>query len=57
MSWEQTKEVAELIVLRMEEGSFSQAMKLWELAEQEGVDFDKLESAIFEARYGAMIPG
>ena len=52
MGWEQTKDMAELIVLRMEEGSVAQAMRLWERALQDGADFDRLEDAIFEARYG-----
>lgn len=52
MTKQETKEVAELIVLRMKQGWESQAMRLWERALQDGIDFDELEEAIFEARYG-----
>ena len=52
MTKQQTREIAELIVLRMEQGWESQAMRLWERALQDGVGFEELEDAIFEARYG-----
>ena len=52
MTREQTREIAELIVLRFEQGWDSQAWRLYERALQDGVGFDELEDAIFEARYG-----
>ena len=52
MTWQETVEIAELIVERFEQGWQTQAMRLWERALQDGADFDKLEGAIFEARYG-----
>ena len=52
MTKEQTRDVAELIALRLAQGWDSQAMRLWERALQDGADFDELEDAIFEARYG-----
>ena len=52
MTREQTREIAELIAIRMEQGWESQAMRLWERALQDGADFDELEDAIFDARYG-----
>lgn len=57
MTWEQTKDIAELIIERFEQGHYRWAERLWEKALQDGADFDKLERAICEARYGAMIPG
>ena len=52
MDERQTRELAELIALRLEQGWDSQAMRLWERALQGGADFDKLEGAIYDARYG-----
>ena len=52
MTEKQTREIAELIVLRFEQGWESQAMRLWERALQDGIGFRELEDAIFEARYG-----
>lgn len=52
MTEKQTREIADLIVLRMEQGWESQAMRLWERALQDGVGFKELEDAIFERRYG-----
>jgi len=52
MTRKQTREIAELIVMRMQQGWESQAMRLWERALQDGADFDQLEDAIFDARYG-----
>lgn len=52
MTEEQTREIADLIVTRLEQGWDSQAMRLWERALQDGIGFDELEDAIFEARYG-----
>ncbi len=52
MTKQETREIAELIVLRLNQGWESQAMRLWERALQDGADFDELEDAIFKARYG-----
>ena len=52
MTKQETREIAELIALRMEQGWEAQAMRLWERALQDGVGFRGLEDAIFEARYG-----
>lgn len=52
MTRNETREIAELIAFRMEQGWESQAMRLWERALQDGVGFEELEDAIFEARYG-----
>ena len=52
MTKQETREIAELIAIRMEQGWESQAMRLWERALQDGADFDELEDAIFDARYG-----
>lgn len=49
---QETREIAELIVIRFEQGWESQAMRLWERALQDGVGFEELEDAIFERRYG-----
>ena len=51
MTKEETRDIAKLIVLRMEQGWESQAMRLWERALQDGIDFDELEDEIFKARY------
>lgn len=52
MTRRETREIAELIALRMEQGWESQATRLWERALQDGIGFRELEDAIFEARYG-----
>lgn len=52
MTEEQTREIAELIALRLAQGWDSQADRPWERALQDGVGFKELEDAIFEARYG-----
>ena len=52
MTRKETREIANLIVMRMEQGWESQAMRLWEKALQDGIGFDELEDAIFERRYG-----
>lgn len=52
MTERETREIAELIALRLEQGWESQAMRLWERALQDGIGFDELEDAIFERRYG-----
>lgn len=52
MTKQQTREIAELIALRLGQGWDSQADRLWERALQDGAGFDELEDAIFEARYG-----
>lgn len=52
MTKQETREIAELIVIRMEQGWESQAMRLWERALQDGIGFRELEDAIYEARYG-----
>lgn len=52
MTKQETREIAELIVLRLKQGWEQQAMRLWERALQDGADFDKLEDDIFKARYG-----
>jgi hypothetical protein len=51
MTKQETREIAELIVLRMEQGWESQAMRLWERALQDGIGFRELEDEIFKARY------
>ena len=53
MTREETREIADLIVLRLEQGWESQATRLWERALQDGIGFEELEDAIFEARCGA----
>ena len=52
MTKQETREIAALIALRMEQGWESQAMRLWERALQDGIGFRELEDAIYEARYG-----
>lgn len=52
MTRRETREIAELIAMRIEQGWESQAMRLWERALQDGIGFRELEDAIFEVRYG-----
>ncbi len=52
MTRQETREIADLIVTRLEQGWESQAMRLWERALQDGIGFGELEDAIFERRYG-----
>ena len=51
MTKAELKDLAELIVLRLNQGLDLQAMKLWEIALQQGADFDKLEAQIYKLRY------
>ena len=48
----ETKQIAELIAMRLKQGWDSQADRIWERALKNGADFAELEEAIFEARYG-----
>lgn len=52
MSKKDYEALADLIVFRMNQGWESEAMRLYDKALARGVDFSKLEQAIFEARYG-----
>lgn len=45
----ETKQIAELIAMRLKQGWESQADRLWERALIEGADDAKLEAAVHEA--------
>ena len=49
MTEEQTREIAELIALRVRQGWHSQADRIWERALQEGVDDQELARMLVEA--------
>lgn len=53
MTKKETRELAELIVMRLKQGWDSEAMRLWEIALQKGADFDYLEAKIHDYRYNS----